>query len=66
MSPKYGCNNLYYHPFNLSKGQRLFSYLTSFSRRGPVNTSTPSFTNINLTKTITNSPVVSNVTKIWL
>ena len=43
MSTKNGCNNLYYHPFSLSKGQNLFSYLTSLSRRGPVNPSTPNF-----------------------
>ena len=54
MSPKNGCNNLYYHPFSLSKGQNLFSYLTSLSRRGPVNPSTPTFGNINLTETMTN------------
>ena len=52
MSPKNGCNNLYYHPFNLPKGQRLFSYLASFSRRGPVNWSTPTFGKINLKKTM--------------
>ena len=63
MSPKNGCNNLYYHPFSLFKRQKLFSYLTSFSRRGPVNRSTPNFPNINLTRTIANLPVVSNVTK---
>ena len=66
MSPKNGCNNLYYHPFSLSKGNKLFSYLTSFSRRGPVNPSTPNFPNINLTRTITNLLVVSNVNKKWL
>ena len=66
MSPKYGCNNLYYHPLTLSKRQKLFSYLTSFSRSGLVNMSTLKFTNINLTKTITDLSVVSNVTKIWL
>ena len=66
MSTKNGCTNLYYHPFSLSKGQKLFFYLTSLSRRDPVNPSTPNFSNINLTRTITNLPVVSNVTKKWL
>ena len=66
MSPKNGCNNTYYYPFTLSKGPKLFSYLTSFSRRGSVITSTPNFPNINLTRTITNLPVVSNLTKKWL
>ena len=66
MSLKNGCNNLYYHPLSLSKGQKLFSYLTSFSRRGAVNLSTSNFPNINLKRTITNLPVVSNVTKKWL
>ena len=62
MSRKNGCNNLYC----LSKKQKLFSYLTSFFRRGPVNTSTHNFLNINPTRTITNFPLVSNVTKKWL
>ena len=66
MSPKYGCNNLYYHPFNLLKEKKLFFYLMSLSCRGPVNTSTSTFPNINFTKTIQNLPVVSNVTKIRL
>ena len=66
MSPKYGWNNLYYHSFNLPKRWKLFSYQTSPSRRGPINTSSPTFPNINLKKTITNLPVVSNVTEIWL
>ena len=48
MSPKNDCNNLYYHPFTLPKGQRLFSYLASLSRRG----STPAFGKINLTEII--------------
>ena len=63
---KNGCNNLYYHPLSPSKGQKLFSYLTSFFHRRLVNPSTPNFPNINLTRTITNLPVVSNVTKKWL
>ena len=54
MSPKYGCNNLYYHPFNLPKAYKLFSYLTSRSHRGPVNPSTPTFGNMNLIETMTN------------
>ena len=66
MSPQYGCNNFYYHPFRLSKGQNLFSYLTSISLRGPVNPGTPNFHNINLTRTITNLTVVSSVTTKWL
>ena len=66
MSPKNGCNNLYYHPFSLSKGRKLFSYLTSLSRCCAVNRSTPNFPNIKLRRTTTNVPVVSNVTEIWL
>ena len=66
MSSKYSWTNLYHHSFSLSKGQKLFSNLTSLSRRGPVNPSTNNFPNINLTRTITNLPVVSNVTKKWL
>ena len=66
MSPRNGWNNLYHHPFSLSKGHKLFSYLTSLSLRGPVNPLTVNFPNINLTRTITNLPIVSNVTKKWL
>ena len=36
MLPKHGCNDLYYHPFNFPKGSKLFSYLTSLSRHGPI------------------------------
>ena len=65
MSPKYGCNNLYFHPYNLPSRYKLLFYLTSLSCRGPVNTSTPTFSNINFTKAIKNLPV-SNVTDKWL
>ena len=50
MLPKNGCNNLYYHPFNLPMGQRLFSYLASPSRCGSVSPSTSTFSKINLTE----------------
>ena len=66
MSRKNGCNNLYFHTHNLDARQKSFFHLTSVSRRGPVNTSTPIFPNINLKKTITNLSVVSNVAEIWL
>ena len=54
MSLKNGCNNLYFHPYNIHKRYKLFSYPMSLFRRGPVNPSTPTFGNINLTETITN------------
>ena len=54
MSLKIGSNNLYFHPYKLHKGYKLFSYLMSLSPRGPVNPSTPIFGNINLIETITN------------
>ena len=66
MSPKNGWNNPYYHQFSLAKEQKLFSYLNSFSRRSPLNMSTHNFPNINLTKTIANLAMVSNITKKWL
>ena len=52
MSPKYGCNNLCYHLFNLPKGEKMFSYLASLSHCGSVNPSTPTFGKINLTETM--------------
>ena len=66
MSRKNGCNNLYFHPYNLDETYKSFflSDVTFPSWSGKsVN---PTFPNINLTKTIRNLPVVSNVTKIWL
>ena len=81
MSPKNSCKNLYYHPFSLSKGEKLFSYLTSFSRRGPVNPSapnlnyilhcslvklpTPTPVNIVLRQIITNFLVIDTVNIVW-
>ena len=41
-------------------------YLMSIFHRGQVTPSSPFFPNTNLTKTIGNLLVVSNVTKIWL
>ena len=37
---KNGCNNLYFHPYIFDISNKLFSYLTSFSRCNPVNPST--------------------------
>ena len=51
MSLKHDCNNLYFHPYNLDERQKLLFYFTSLSRRSPVNTSTPNFSNFNLKKT---------------
>ena len=51
-SLKKGCNDLYFHPFNFNLSSKTFSYLTSFSCRGWVNPSTPTFGNIDLTEII--------------
>ena len=54
MSRKNGCNNLYFYFYNLDEKKKLFFYMTSLSRRGPVNTSISTFANFYLTKTIKN------------
>ena len=46
--------NLYFHSYNFYMSYKLFSCLTSFSRGGPVNSSTPNFYNISLTETLPN------------
>ena len=51
MPLKSGSSNLYFHPDTFNKRQKRSSYLTSFSPRGPVNPSTPTFRNINLKET---------------
>ena len=53
-SLKRGWNNLYLHLYFFDMSCKSFSYLTSLSRRGPVNLSTTTFSNISLTGTITN------------
>ena len=60
---KNDCNNLYLHPKLLKITLKLNSYLASIFRRGPVNPSTPSFPNINLTKTMTNLLIVWKMTE---
>ena len=57
MSLKNDCINLYFHPYNLDERQKSLSYLTSLSHRSLVNTSTHTFPNTNLTKTINNLPI---------
>ena len=52
MSPKNGWNNLYYHPFKLPKGKKLFFCLASLSRRGSVNPSTTTLSKRYLTETM--------------
>ena len=49
-SLKKGCNNLYFHLHNFYERHKPLSFLTSLSRRGPVNPSTQTFGNINLTE----------------
>ena len=55
----------YLQPKPLNAASKSHSYLISLSRRCLVNPSTPTFPNINLTITIENLPVVSNVTEKW-
>ena len=50
---KKGCINLYLLPKVFHGSSKSNSYLMSISRRGPVNLSTSTFGNINLTKTVT-------------
>ena len=65
MPLKYGCNNLYFPSFSLYKGSKLFSYITSLSSHGPLNPSTPTFSNINLKGTMTNLIVAWKVSQKW-
>ena len=52
---KIGCNNnLYFHVHAFDISKKSLSYLTSLSRRGPVNTLTPTFRNDSLTETTRN------------
>ena len=63
---KNDCNNLYLH-FKIFKiTLKLNSYLMSISLCNPVNSSTPTFPNTNLTKTIRNLLVISKFTKKFL
>ena len=48
---------LYLYSKTYNMGLKLNFYLTSLSPRGPVNASTPTFSNINLIETITNLSV---------
>ena len=61
-----GCNNLYLHSkiFDMSKKSNL--YLTPFNSCSPVNPSTPTFTNINLTKPIKSFLDARKITQKWL
>ena len=54
--------NLYFHLYTFNMIYKSFSYLTSLFCRGPVNASTPIFSNIYLTET-TNLIVVVNSIK---
>ena len=65
MSLKNGCNNLYFHPYNLDERKKSFFYLTSLSCRGPVNPSTPIFGNVSLTETTTNLIVTCKFSQKW-
>ena len=54
------------HPKPIRNTLKSNSYLTLIFRRGPVNSSSPIFPNINFTKTMTNLLVVSKITEKWL
>ena len=64
-SVKNGCKNFYLHDKPFKFTLQANSYLPPIFRRGPVNLSTLTFLNINLTKTIGNL-LVSKVTEKWL
>ena len=64
-SLKNDCSNLYFYLYNFNKSYKFFAYLTSLSRRGPVNQSTSTFGNINLTETATNLIVAWKFSQKW-
>ena len=51
-SLKKGCTNLYFHSFTFNMSYEPFAFLTAFSRGDHVKSSTTTFGNINLTKTV--------------
>ena len=53
-SLKNDCSNIYLHPYTFEMSYKSFSYPTLLSRHGPVNLSTPTFGNINLTEAMSN------------
>ena len=60
---KNNCNNLCFHNKSFKITLKPNSYLTSIFHRSPVNQSTPTFSNISLTKTMTNLFLVLNITE---
>ena len=60
---KNGFKNLYFHPKHFKSPFKSNSYLISVSHPGPVNPSTPTFPNINLTKTMRNLLVAGKITE---
>ena len=59
-------NNLYLNSKTINMGVKLNSYLTSLAICSPVNPSTPTFGNINLTEPITNLILATKFNKKWL
>ena len=51
-SLKKGCTNLYFHSFTFNMSYEPFAFLTALSRGDHVKSSTTTFGNINLTKTV--------------
>ena len=60
---KFNFKNLCLYPKSFHITLKPNSYLMSISRRGPVNPSTPTFPNINLTKPIKNLLVILKITE---
>ena len=60
---KSDCNNLYLHNKSFKTTLKSNSHLTSIFRCGPVNSSSPTFPNINLIKTTTNLLAVWKITE---
>ena len=58
---KNNCNDLYLHSKSFKTTLKPNSYLMSLSRRSPVNPSTATFLNINLTQAIANLVVASKI-----
>ena len=53
-----GLENIYFHRYHFNLSYKPFSSLISLSRRGPLNPSSPTFYNINVTEAMLNLLVV--------
>ena len=60
------CNDLKFYSFTFNMSNRLFSFIMSLFPRGRVNLSTPTFGNMNLTKTVADLTVNWKFNQKWL